>query len=44
MSSNEPVKIGCEVMYEMFHILNCDNHSLLFSFNVVQEICTNKFR
>ena len=31
MSSNEPVKNGCEVMYEMFHILNCDNHSLLFS-------------
>ena len=44
VSSNEPVKNGCEVMYEMFHILNCDNHSLLFFFNVVQEICTNKFR
>ena len=23
MSSNEPVKNGCEVIYEMFHILNC---------------------
>ena len=23
VSSNEPVKNGCEVMYEMFHILNC---------------------
>ena len=23
MSSNEPVKNGCEVTYEMFHILNC---------------------
>ena len=23
MSSNEPVKSGCEVIYEMFHILNC---------------------
>ena len=23
VSSNEPVKNGCEVMYEMFHVLNC---------------------
>ena len=23
VSSNEPVKSGCEVIYEMFHILNC---------------------
>ena len=23
MSSNEPVKNGCEVTYEMFQILNC---------------------
>ena len=23
MSSNEPVKNGFEVIYEMFHILNC---------------------
>ena len=23
MSFNEPVKNGCEVIYEMFHILNC---------------------
>ena len=23
MSSNEPVKNGSEVIYEMFHILNC---------------------
>ena len=23
MSSNEPAKNGCEVIYEMFHILNC---------------------
>ena len=23
MSSNEPVKNGGEVIYEMFHILNC---------------------
>ena len=23
VSSNEPVKNGCEVMYEIFHILNC---------------------
>ena len=23
VSSNEPVKNGCEVIYEMFHILNC---------------------
>ena len=23
MSSKEPVKNGCEVIYEMFHILNC---------------------
>ena len=23
MSSNEPVKNGCEMIYEMFHILNC---------------------
>ena len=23
MSSNEPVKNGCDVIYEMFHILNC---------------------
>ena len=29
MSSNEPVKNGCEVIYEMFHILNCDDHGLL---------------
>ena len=27
VSSNEPVKNGCEVIYEMFHMLNC---SLLF--------------
>ena len=24
MSSNEPVKNGCEVIYEMFHTLNCE--------------------
>ena len=23
VNSNEPVKNGCEVIYEMFHILNC---------------------
>ena len=23
VSSNEPVKNGCEMIYEMFHILNC---------------------
>ena len=23
VSSNEPVKNGCEVIYEMFHIVNC---------------------
>ena len=23
VSSDEPVKNGCEVIYEMFHILNC---------------------
>ena len=23
VSSNEPVKNGCEVIYEIFHILNC---------------------
>ena len=23
MSSNEPVKNGCKVIYEVFHILNC---------------------
>ena len=23
VSSNEPVKDGCEVIYEMFHILKC---------------------
>ena len=23
MSSNEPVKNGCEVIYEIFHMLNC---------------------
>ena len=23
MSSNEPVKNGCEVIYELFDILNC---------------------
>jgi len=23
VSSNEPVKNGCEVIYEMFHMLNC---------------------
>ena len=23
VSSNEPMKNGCEVIYEMFHILNC---------------------
>ena len=23
MSSNDPVKNGCEVIYEMFHLLNC---------------------
>ena len=26
MSSNEPVKNGCDVIYEMFHILNCGFH------------------
>ena len=24
MSSNEPVKNGCELIHEMFHILNCE--------------------
>ena len=23
MSANEPVKNGCEVIYEMFHVSNC---------------------
>ena len=23
MSFNDPVKNGCEVIYEMFHLLNC---------------------
>ena len=23
MSSNEPVQNGCEVIYEMFHVLDC---------------------
>ena len=42
MSSNEPVKNGCEVTYEMFHILkhiiyhNCDDHSLLDFKSAVQ--------
>ena len=32
VSSNEPVKNGCEVIYEMFHILNCGfDHRLLES-------------
>ena len=35
MSSNEPVKNGCEVIYEMFHILNCDDHS---SFKICSSI------
>ena len=25
VNSSEPVKNGCEVIYEMFHILNCSN-------------------
>ena len=28
MSCNEPVKNGCEVIYEMFHILNCGKKKL----------------
>ena len=31
VSSNEPVKNGCEVMYEMFHILNCSQRQWLHS-------------
>ena len=32
MSSNEPVNNGCEVIYEMFHILNCgfEKHFIYF--------------
>ena len=36
MSSNEPVKNGCEVIYEMFHILNCGfeiNFKSIFEIN-----------
>ena len=29
MSSNGPVENGCEVIYEMFHILNCGSSKLL---------------
>ena len=32
MSSNEPVKNGGEVIYEMFHILNCGFEIKLFPF------------
>ena len=28
VSSNEPVKNGCEVIYEMFHILKCGFHEI----------------
>ena len=34
MSSNEPVKNGCEVTYEMFHII--EGHSLLDFKSAVQ--------
>ena len=30
MSSNEPVKNGCELIHEMFHILNCEFEILIF--------------
>jgi len=35
VSSNEPVKNGCEVIYEMFHILN----SQLTWFQIRSSIC-----
>ena len=34
MSSNEPVRNGCEVIYEIFHMLNCRfeiNHRLTWA-------------
>ena len=34
MSSNEPVKNGCEVIYEMFHILNCGYETFHISLDV----------
>ena len=35
MTCNEPVKNGCEVIHEMFHILNCGFFRLFQVFSVV---------
>ena len=36
VGSKEPVKNECEVIYETFHILNCEDHSLLDFTSAVQ--------
>ena len=40
MSSNEPVKNGCEVIYEMFHILNCrfEMKHFIYHFSIVYTL------
>ena len=40
VSSNEPVKNGCKVIYEMFHILNCGFENQIYDSNLTE----NKFQ
>ena len=42
VSSNEPVKNGCEVIYEMFHILNCGFENQIYDSNLTENKCQNQ--
>ena len=45
MSSDEPVKNGCEVIYEMFRILNCGLEiKLAMIFTVMNAIYAISYR
>ena len=39
MTSNEPVKNECEVIYEMFHILNCGMFLALIFSGYFNDFC-----
>ena len=42
VTSNEPVKNGCEVIYEMFHIMNCGfeiKDLSLYHCHILLEFC-----
>ena len=43
VSSNEPVKNGCEVIYEMFHILYCGFEIKVTGSNPVEVLTFSGF-